>query len=96
MKSLTNLLNESLSSKDAQMHYAGLKDMKIIWHGEWSDPEIKYKGDVVNYYALDDALYQEWVEEKNHGREDESLFDEWLITKEGQRRAIEMFYDVLK
>lgn len=48
MKSLTNSLAESLSSKDAQMHYAGLKDMKIIWHGEWSDPEIKYKGDVVN------------------------------------------------
>ena len=39
------------------MHFYSLKRIKIINHGEWSDPEVKYKGKSYNYYDFEDLLF---------------------------------------
>ena len=42
--------------------FYGVPGVKFIWHGEWSDPEVEYEGEVYNYYDLEDALYAEYNE----------------------------------
>ena len=39
--------------------YRGCKDIEIIWHGDWADPELRYNGYVANYYKIDNeaAVY---------------------------------------
>lgn len=50
-----NIGGGPLGSSD---NYMGIDDVKIIWHGEWSDPELKYNGYVVNYYTVEDNMYE--------------------------------------
>lgn len=39
------------------MTFYSLKRIKFINHGEWSDPEVKYKGKSYNYYDFEDLLF---------------------------------------
>ena len=39
---------------------------ELIWHGEWADPEIIYKGKSVNYWSVEDALELSYRERKPH------------------------------
>lgn len=36
--------------------YRGVPGVGFIWHGEWSDPEVTYKGHSFCYWDLDEAL----------------------------------------
>lgn len=59
-----------------------IPDTEFIWHGEWADPEIEYKGELVNYYAIEDSLYDffrdEYKDVYGSGEVDGSKFEEWL------------------
>ena len=37
--------------------YRGVPGAIFVSHGEWSDPEILYKGKEINYYNIEDALW---------------------------------------
>lgn len=39
----------------------GIKGIKFIWHGEWSDPGIKYKGKEINSYIVEDTMWERWI-----------------------------------
>ena len=39
---------------------------ELIWHGEWADPEIIYKGKSVNYWSVEDALELSYKSEENN------------------------------
>lgn len=48
--------------------FYGIDGVEYIYHGDWSDPEIKYKGYIFNYYDLEEMLlasYKEEVSEKS-------------------------------
>ena len=32
--------------------FYGIENINFIWHGEWNDPEIEYKGNLINYYTI--------------------------------------------
>lgn len=53
--------------------FYGTPDVYIIWHGEWSDPELLYNGHLYNYYDIEDCLYNAWQEEKP-----DVPFDTWV------------------
>lgn len=64
-------------------YYRGIRGVYMIWYGEWSDPEISYKGKVVNYYDVEDTIWEEYKEERS--TDDASEF-----TKYCQKHAAEI------
>ena len=56
--------------------YCGIEGITFIWHGEWSDPEIGYKGYAFNEPTFVDGLYDVFYEETGKDNHDE--FIEWL------------------
>lgn len=45
-------------------YYRGIKDIDFIWHGEWKDPELSYNGMTVNYYDVEDTIWEEYMEDR--------------------------------
>lgn len=58
-------------------HYCGLKDLTIISHGEWSDPEIydARTGLVFNYYDIEDPIVAEYRDEGYDDEDDNSFIN---------------------
>ena len=57
--------------------FYGIYGMEFIWNGTQSDPYIRYKGRVVNYYDVEDALYEDYKEDvKYNGYKGE--FEKWV------------------
>ena len=38
--------------------WRGVPGVEMIWHGEWSDPELEYEGERRNYWDVEDAMYE--------------------------------------
>lgn len=45
-------------------YYRGIKDIEFIWHGSTADPELSYKGMTVNYYDVEDTIWEEYKEDR--------------------------------
>lgn len=68
--------------------YRGIKGIRLISHGMWSDAELVYKGYVFNYNDIDDALWEIFLEDQNEveahyldrtgADEQEKRFNHWL------------------
>lgn len=69
-------------------YYRGIKPVEFIGHGEWADPELKYKDTYFNYWDIEDALWCDYLEDKFDGVEElalqdpvyEEKFSDWLAT----------------
>lgn len=70
-----------------QKWYCGIEGVTFIWHGDWSDPELGYKGYAINEPSATDGLYEEYCEETEHDDIDE--FGKWLQENK------EMLFEVL-
>lgn len=57
--------------------WRGVPGVKMIWHGEWADPELEYDGMTVNYYDVEESLY-EYAKELGINADDDYEFNEWL------------------
>ena len=55
----------------------GIPSVQFIYHGEWADPEIYYRGRYYNATAAENELYEIW---RNQIEYDETRydFDEWM------------------
>lgn len=58
----------------------GIYPIKFIWHGAWSDPELKYKGHLFNYWDIENRMYEEWL---YYYSENYPTFEDW-ITNNGK------------
>ena len=60
--------------------FYGIKGIKFVWHGAWSDPELIWHKQSFNYYDLEDALWCEYRDEcEGLGREEnEDDFAKWV------------------
>ena len=62
----------------------GISDVGYIWHGEWSDPEIEYKGKRINATIVEDTMWERWIRDDDgrliDGREnDEDGFKKFML-----------------
>lgn len=48
-------------------YFRGVEGVEMIWHGEWSDPELRYDGYVANYWKVEDALYADCKQDEAYG-----------------------------
>ena len=44
-------------------NWYGIEDIGFIWHGEWADPEIEYKGHIINSHIIEDTMWERFKEE---------------------------------
>lgn len=43
------------------LDWYGLTGVGFIWHGEWNDPEIEYKGKRINATIVEDTMWERWI-----------------------------------
>ena len=41
----------------------GIEDIGFVWHGEWADPEVEYKGKRCNCNIIEDAMWERFKED---------------------------------
>lgn len=61
----------------------GIPSVQFIYHGEWSDPEIYYRGRYYNAAVAEEELYAIWREQIEYG-DTEQDFDTWMQTAGGE------------
>lgn len=44
-------------------YWRGVEGVTMIWHGEWSDPELEYDGKVANYLDVENTMWERYKEE---------------------------------
>lgn len=57
-------LNES-----SERYWLGIKGVKLIWHGEWSDSELEYDGKRCYLYDVEEGMYSYMKERIADGEE---------------------------
>lgn len=74
--------------------WRGVPNVRMTWHGEYSDPELEYNGIVANYYDIEDTLYEDFKKETGYKTPDDEeetddMFDNWL--SDNKYRVYELF-----
>ena len=70
-------------------NYRGICGVGFIWHGAWSDPELKYKNRLFNYWDIEEAIFEEfkdWARDYNinvNSNNEDELFDEYCRNDNG-------------
>lgn len=91
MRNVSVQVKKALNESENTM-WRNVPGTQFIWHGEWSDPEIKFEGYTLNepdaneflWNAFEDACEDEWERDqyrKNTGKtlvNTEECFNEWL------------------
>ena len=64
MANLTNaeIILNYIFPEPKHPNYRGTENVELIWHGEWSDPELRYDGKLFNYWDIEDALWDMYCE----------------------------------
>lgn len=70
--------------------WRGVPGVEMIWHGEWSDPELEYEGTRRNYWDVEDTLY-ELAKEDGIDAENDEEFNRYC--QEHSYDVYECFYD---
>ena len=83
----------------ARDYWHGIRGARFVYHGDWGDPEIIYKGTSLDYYDVDEAAYDVYKDE--HPRpadvsEDEYVgeYEKWLDTPEGKATLKGILFDL--
>lgn len=67
-------------------NWYGIEGIGFIWHGSWSDPEIEYKGEVINSFIVEDTMWERYCEEqKEKGKiVDEDDFGDYMRSNKSE------------
>lgn len=91
-ESVKKVLRESRNRviKESKSGWRGCHNVQMIWHGEWSDPELCADGCVANYWEVENSLWYSFLEETGHtdaesdNDEVEEEFNSWLQANESE------------
>lgn len=54
--------------------WRGVEGVQMIWHGEWSDPELLHDGKYANYWDVEDTMWERYKElARSEGYTEEEL-----------------------
>lgn len=79
--------------ESSKNNWFDIPDAKFIYHGDWSDPEVVYRGISLNYYDIEAGLLDVYREDHPEDRNDRG-FDKWM--KKNPREVeceLELLYD---
>lgn len=63
---------------DALPNWRGCKSIKMRYYNDWDDPDLIYNGYVFNYWDIEHALSQMFVEETGFSEDDEVAFNHYV------------------
>lgn len=73
----------------------GIEGIGFIWHNSWADPELEYKGKIVNSYIVEDTMWERWIYD-----DDDNLIPERENDEDGfgnfMRENAEGVYELLE
>ena len=72
-------------------NWYGIESIGFIWHNEWADPEIEYKGRTCSCYIIEDTMWERFREE--YPEADENDFEQYMW--ENEDAVIELCEEVL-
>ena len=92
--------SEAMKKKKSRMHsndvekgWFGIKDAEFIYHGDWNDPEVEYKGVSLNYWDIESGLLEVYRDEHPEDKNDKG-FDKWMADHpEEIKSELELLYD---
>ena len=60
--------------------YRGVPGSTFIWHGEWADPEVLWKGVELNVNDIEDGMWESYKDacEENGDKPTDDGFETWL------------------
>lgn len=64
-----------------------MKNYKFIYHNDWSDPEIEYKGYRFNYWDIETALWEDFKEQCDDTEDEDDAFEDYK--KENMEELLE-------
>ena len=63
--------------KGKENWWYGVPGIRMIWHGEWSDPELECDGYVANYYDVENTMY-EYAKEDGIDADNDDAFAQYV------------------
>lgn len=95
-KTLKQVIKEAVRSalnEGVIGNYRGCKNVKLIYHGDWGDPELKYHNYIANYNDIEDTLWDAFLEESGYpdnpsNKEVDNAFTEYV--KENENEVISL------
>lgn len=81
LKNAKSFLKHMIWDKESQLaklpDWYGISGIKFIWHNEWTDSEIEYKGKRCSCYIVENTMWERFREEINS--EDEKMFGKYML-----------------
>ena len=68
-------------------YYRGIKGIEFIWHGATPDPELSYQGKVVNYYDVENTIWEEYKGD-GYDPDDEEEFTHYCQRQEAEIKQL--------
>ena len=62
---------------DNEKWWYGVPGIRMIWHGEWNDPELECDGYVANYWDVEDTMY-EYAKEDGIDADNDDAFAQYV------------------
>lgn len=75
------LLNDKLYTGNS---FCGIKDLTYIYHGNWADPEVIYKGICFNEHDITEIAEIDLQERFDEGKTVDDIIEEGLLTEEAK------------
>ena len=72
------------------MNFYGIKGIEIILHGQWADPELKYKGKLYNYILVETIMWDIYYEYCEYSNIEETEEDFELFVYENKDTVIDL------
>lgn len=73
--------------------FRGNKEIELVSHGEWADPDLIYDGYTFNYWEIEDALWEDFLACIDEGDVDVS-FDREFAEKHSEDDVVEDAFDL--
>lgn len=67
-------------------NWYGIKKIGFVWHGEWADPEIEYKGKRCSCYEVEDTMWGQFRDDYPDANEND--FEKYM--KDNEDEVIEL------
>ena len=87
-KTLKQVIKEAVRSalnEGVIDNYRGCKNVKLIYHGEWADPELKYRNYIANYNDIEEETN---YPDNPSNKEVDNAFTEYV--KENENEVISL------
>ena len=76
------------------MNFYGIKGIEIIPHGQWADPELKYKGKLYSYILVEDYMWENYEEHCKYFNIEKTEEDFELFVYENKDTVIDLLESI--